>query len=92
MYSEQTQYYSNFGALCVGLCQGRECRGWHLSELDTWHQCRAAQCGGAGRPHPESEDEHEDEMLSDEDAAMIAALQDEREGRLAALRDASIPF
>lgn len=89
MYSEQTQYYSNFGALCADLCEGRECCGWHLSQLDTWHRCGGAECGGADRPHPES---YEAEVLSDEDAAMIAALQDEREGRLAALRDDSIPF
>jgi len=54
--SEYESYYANFDAnqdvdrpaeTCA--CRGH---GWILSDLDTWHECRAHY---AGQPHPESE-------------------------------------
>jgi len=44
---------SNLRALCER--RGTSCRGWHLSELDTWHEC---PCNAwRGRPHPEYEED-----------------------------------
>lgn len=41
-------------ALSGGLCTGDACRGWHYSDLDTWHECR---CNAEkGRMQPEDEE------------------------------------
>ena len=56
--SELQHYYDS---VCAGGWQDsdpRHCgcrgRGWFLSEVDTWHQCRYH---GVGVRHPEDEDE-----------------------------------
>jgi hypothetical protein len=37
------------------MCKGDECGGWHLSDLDTWHEC---PCNAQkGVPHPETQEE-----------------------------------
>ena len=34
-------------------CTGEDCRGWHLSEVDTWHEC---PCNASkGYPNPEDD-------------------------------------
>lgn len=54
--SEQTIYYAAFQGMVTArdFCRDEACRGWFLSEVDTWHQCPCP----AGRlvPHPESDD------------------------------------
>ena len=90
--SEYSNYYSAFNSMaaCGDLCRGGECRGWHLSEVDTWHRCGGVDCGGAGAPHPEAAIEEAGEAEADE--ARFAAMQDEADNRFALDRDGCIPF
>lgn len=53
--SEHAHYYDTFRARVATreFCGGEACRGWFLSEVDTWHEC---PCNGAkGYGHPEDE-------------------------------------
>lgn len=94
--SEHMNYYMAFRSMasCGDLCRGGECRGWHLSEVDTWHRCGGgADCGGANAPHPEAAIEEPieaDEAEADE--ARFAAMQDEADNRFALDRDGNIPW
>ena len=84
---EYSNYVQAFAAMvgCGELCRDGECRGWHLSEVDTWHRCGGADCGGADAGHPEAAEEPED-------AARFDAMQDEADNRFDAMRDDGIPF
>lgn len=84
--SEYSNYVQAFASMCAGLCRGGECRGWHLSEVDTWHRCGGADCGGTDAGHPEAAIEES------EDAARFDAMQDEADNRFALDRDDGIPF
>jgi len=54
-------YYNDFRSVAASgeLCRGEDCRGWLLSDVDTYHRC-----GGCDKAtddnHPENED-HEGE-------------------------------
>jgi hypothetical protein len=72
-------------AACGELCRGTECRGYHLSEVDTWHKCGATDCAGAGAPHPEAaiEEPAETDGEAEADLARFAEMADEEANRYA---------
>lgn len=83
--SELSHYYSTFHSevRCGHHCAGDACRGWFLSEVDTWHEC---SCNARkGVPHPEADEDELFESEAGESAAMAAA------GR-PLLSEDSIPF
>lgn len=59
MYSEHSAYFEAFKVYAsVGdLHREKDCPGWHLSEVDTWHPCGTCNPGGRKVPHPEFEGE-----------------------------------
>jgi hypothetical protein len=85
--SEYSNYIRSFNSMasCGELCRDEACRGWHLSELDTWHRCGGVDCGGANAPHPEAaiEEEADEAGEAEADEARFAAMQDEADNRFA---------
>ena len=62
--SELALYYNTFRQTQYlnALCKGPACSGWHLSEVDTWHEC---PCNKAkNRPHPEDDSSCEGYVVS----------------------------
>jgi len=92
-YSNYIRFFASMAG-CGELCRDGECRGWHLSEVDTWHRCGGADCGGADACHPEEEeaDASYDVGEAEADEARFAAMQDEADNRFALDRDGGIPF
>ncbi len=62
-YSELAAYYNNCEteARSGVLCRGEGCKGWFLSEVDTWHHCRA--CNPQATNHPENDYEESNEPV-----------------------------
>lgn len=52
-------YFDNFNQQVRGgdACEGSECRGWFLSEVDTWHECPCNKRRAVPVPHPEEDRE-----------------------------------
>jgi len=52
-------YYNEFRFLATSgqLCEGADCRGWLLSDVDTFHKCPCGKATDAN--HPEAHD-HDD--------------------------------
>ena len=94
--SEYSNYVRVFASMagCGELCRDGECRGWHLSEVDTWHRCGGVECGGADAPHPEAaiEEDADEAGEAEADEARFAAMQDEVDNRFALDRDGNIPW
>jgi hypothetical protein len=94
--SEYEIYYRAFSAMAAygDLCRGTECRGYHLSEVDTWHKCGGGEdCAGADAPHPEAAIEEPVEAGEAEaDEARFDRLKDEADNRFALDRDGNIPW
>ncbi len=66
-------YYNEFAFLATSgqLCGGENCRGWLLSDVDTWHAC---PCGKATNDnHPECQD------YSDDDCPAIGRSPEDEE-------------
>ena len=62
--SELNHYYNTFqrSSYLNRLCKGTSCSGWHLSQVDTWHECPCNKV--KNRPHPEAEVELEGYVVS----------------------------
>jgi len=62
MCSELSAYYADFGrGVSSGeLCEGTACRGWFLSQVDTWHAC---SCPAGRSRHPEDDSAADDACL-----------------------------
>jgi len=65
MYSEHSAYFATFKVYAsVGeLHREKDCPGWHLSEVDTWHPCGTCNPGGRNVPHPEYEGEEDGDTV-----------------------------
>jgi len=55
-----SDYYNDFRMQVFhgAMCGGESCRGWILSDVDTWHRC---PCGKGPKGHPEYPEQEESE-------------------------------